>query len=198
MVLLGKDGENTLGVEARKSGRTKKWSEVLDSGVFPGTQGGPLMHVIAAKAVAFGEALDDGFKSYQQRVKDNAQTMSDAFKNLGYNLVSDGTDNHLILVDLRNKGLTGKKAEEALERAHITLNKNMVPFDTESPFVTSGIRIGSPAMTTRGFGKEEFFQVVNLIDRVLQKPEDEGVTDSVKQEVKELCDRFPLYDFVTA
>src|SRR5699024_7088394 len=119
MILLGKDGENTLGIEARKSGRTKKWSEVLDSRVFPGTQGGPLMHVIAAKAASFGEALQDDFKTYQQQVKENAHTLSEAFKNLGYDLVSDGTDNHLILVDLRNKGLTGKKAEESLERANI-------------------------------------------------------------------------------
>lgn len=198
MILLGKDGENTLGVKARKSGRTKRWSEVLDSGVFPGTQGGPLMHVIAAKAVAFEEALQDDFKGYQQQVKENAQVLSNSFKSLGYDLVSDGTDNHLILVDLRNKGITGKKAEEALERANITLNKNMVPFDTESPFVTSGIRIGSPAMTTRGFGKEEFAQVVSLIDRVLQKPDDNEVIENVKEEVKEICDNFPLYDFVTA
>lgn len=198
MILLGNDGENTLGVTARKSGRTKKWSEVLDSAVFPGTQGGPLMHVIAAKAVAFGEALTDEFNSYQQQIKDNAQTLAAAFREMGYNLVSDGTDNHLILVDLRNKGLTGKKAEEALESANITLNKNMVPFDEESPFVTSGIRIGTPAMTTRGFGKGEFEYVAELIDNVLQQPDDEAIQEKVKQQVKELCDRFPLYDFVTA
>lgn len=198
MILLGNDGENTLGVTARKSGRTKKWSEVLDSAVFPGTQGGPLMHVIAAKAVAFGEALTDEFNSYQQQIKDNAQTLAAAFREMGYNLVSDGTDNHLILVDLRNKGLTGKKAEEALESANITLNKNMVPFDEESPFVTSGIRIGTPAMTTRGFGKDEFEYVAELIDNVLQQPDDEAIQEKVKQQVKELCDRFPLYDFVTA
>jgi len=198
MVLLGKDGENTLGVTARKSGRTKNWSEVLDSAVFPGTQGGPLMHVIAAKAVSFGEALTDDFNTYQEQVRDNAQSMAERFMEMDYDLVSDGTDNHLILVDLRNKGLTGRKAEEALERANITLNKNMVPFDEESPFVTSGIRIGSPAMTTRGFGTEEFKYVAELIDKVLQQPEKEEVINNVKQEVKELCDRFPLYDFVTA
>ncbi len=198
MILLGNDGENTLGITARKSGRTKNWSEVLDSGVFPGTQGGPLMHVIAAKAVAFGEALQDDFNSYQQQIKDNAQTLAQKFKEMGYNLVSGGTDNHLILVDLRNKGLTGKKAEEALEEANITLNKNMVPFDDQSPFVTSGIRIGTPAMTTRGFGTDEFEHVAELIDKVLQKPEDEDLRQVVKQEVKELCDRFPLYNFVTA
>ncbi|PAU93317.1 serine hydroxymethyltransferase [Aliifodinibius salipaludis] len=198
MILLGEDGENTLGVTARKSGRTKNWSEILDSGVFPGTQGGPLMHVIASKAVSFKEALQNDFKSYQKKVQKNAKAMGDAFMEMGYNLVSNGTDNHLILVDLRNKGLTGKVAEEALEKANITLNKNMVPFDTESPFVTSGIRIGSPAMTTRGFGTNEFKTIAKLIDKVLQDPENESVIEEVKGEVSELCDAFPLYDFVTA
>jgi len=198
MILIGEDGENTLGVEARKSGRTKQWSEVLDSAVFPGTQGGPLMHVIASKAVSFGEALKDDFKTYQKQVQVNAQTLADTFKEMDYNLVSGGTDNHLILIDLRNKDLTGKVAEEALEKANITLNKNMVPFDTESPFVTSGIRIGSPAMTTRGFKEDEFQQVAKLIDQVLQEPENEKTIENVKEEVKELCSRFPLYDFVTA
>lgn len=198
MILLGKDGKNTLGVEARKSGRTKNWSEVLDSAVFPGTQGGPLMHVIAAKAVAFEEALKEDFITYQQNVRTNAKVMAEAFKKKDYNLVSDGTDNHLILVDLRNKGLTGKVAEEALDQANITLNKNMVPYDTESPFVTSGIRIGSPAMTSRGFGEDEFKKVAALIDKVLQDPTNESLLSTVKEEVKELCDHFPLYDFVTA
>lgn len=198
MILLGEDGENTLGVTARKSGRTKNWSEILDSGVFPGTQGGPLMHVIASKAVSFKEAQHDDFKSYQQKVQANAKAMADAFMKMDYNLVSNGTDNHLILVDLRNKGLTGKVAEEALENANITLNKNMVPFDTESPFVTSGIRIGSPAMTTRGFGTDEFKTIARLIDKVLRNPESESVIGEVKDQVSELCDAFPLYDFVTA
>lgn len=198
MILVGNDGENTLGVTARKSGRTKNWSEVLDSAVFPGTQGGPLMHVIAAKAVSFKEALQDDFKNYQQQVKANAQTLAAAFNEMDYDLVSGGTDNHLILIDLRNKGLTGKTAEQALERANITLNKNMVPFDTESPFVTSGIRIGSPAMTTRGFDEEAFKKVASLINTVLQAPEDESVITKVKGEVRELCQQFPLYDFVTA
>jgi glycine hydroxymethyltransferase len=198
MILLGQDGKNTLGVEARKSGRTKKWSEVLDSGVFPGTQGGPLMHVIASKAVSFSEALQDDFADYQQQVQANARAMGNKFMEMGYNLVSNGTDNHLILIDLRNKGLTGKVAEQALERANITLNKNMVPFDTESPFVTSGIRIGSPAMTTRGLGTDEFEHIANLIDRVLQDPENETITKAVKNEVDDLCEQFPLYDFVTA
>lgn len=194
MILVGRDGENTLGVTARKSGRVKNWSEVLDSAVFPGSQGGPLMHVIAAKAVAFGEALQDDFKTYQQQVKRNAKRLAEAFTNHGYDLVSGGTDNHLVLVDLRNKGLTGKIAEEALDRAGITVNKNMVPFDTESPFVTSGIRIGTPALTTRGFGEEEFTTVFELIDSVLSRPGDEQNLARVKKEVKELCKQFPLYD----
>jgi glycine hydroxymethyltransferase len=198
MILVGKDGENKLGVVARLSGRTKNWSEVIDSAVFPGSQGGPLMHVIAAKAVAFGEALQPEFVSYQKQVKSNAKAMAAEFMERGYNLVSDGTDNHLILVDLRSKGLNGKIAEESLDRAGITVNKNMVPFDTESPFVTSGIRIGTPALTTRGFGENEFREVVRLIDTVLQKPEDEEVLESVKAEVRDMCENFPLYDFVTA
>ncbi|WP_020402158.1 serine hydroxymethyltransferase [Gracilimonas tropica] len=198
MILVGKDGENTIGVTAAKSGRTKNWGEVFDSAVFPGTQGGPLMHVIAAKAVSFGEALQNDFKTYQTQTQKNAKAMANKFMELGYNLVSGGTDNHLILIDLRNKGLNGKIAEEALGKAAITVNKNMVPFDTESPFVTSGIRIGSPAMTTRGLKEAEFEHIAVLIDKVLQKPEDEEVHTKVEQEVRDLCDRFPLYDFVTA
>jgi glycine hydroxymethyltransferase len=194
MILVGRDGENKLGVTARKSGRVKNWSEVLDSAVFPGTQGGPLMHVIAAKAVAFGEALQPDFKDYQHQVKLNASTIADTFIEKGYNLVSGGTDNHLILIDLRNKGLNGKIAEEALDKAGITANKNMVPFDTESPFVTSGIRIGTPALTTRGFREEQFIRVVELIDTVLQNPDDEQTQVTVKAKVKDLCSEFPLYD----
>ncbi|MFU8813150.1 MAG: serine hydroxymethyltransferase [Balneolaceae bacterium] len=198
MILVGNDGENTLGVTAAKSGRTKRWSEVLDSAVFPGSQGGPLMHVIAAKAVAFGEALQPDFADYQKQVLTNAKALAEAFIEKGYNLVSGGTDNHLVLVDLRNKNLTGKVAEESLDAAAITVNKNMVPFDTESPFVTSGIRIGTPALTTRGFKEEQFRQVVELIDTVLQQPDDETVQNRVRQQVKEMCLNFPLYDFVTA
>ncbi|WP_340102728.1 serine hydroxymethyltransferase [Rhodohalobacter sp. 8-1] len=194
MILVGRDGENKLGVTARKSGRVKNWSEVLDSAVFPGSQGGPLMHVIAAKAVAFGEALRPEFKDYQRQVKLNASKLADTFTNKGYNLVSGGTDNHLILVDLRNKGLNGKIAEEALDKAGITVNKNMVPFDTESPFVTSGIRIGTPALTTRGFREEQFVRVADLIDTVLQNPADEQTQISVKAKVKDLCIEYPLYD----
>lgn len=198
MILVGKDGENKLGVTARLSGRVKNWSEVLDSAVFPGSQGGPLMHVIASKAVALGEALEPEFKTYQKQVKANAIAMADEFMNRGYKLVSDGTDNHLVLLDLRNKGLTGKIAEEALDKAGITVNKNMVPFDTESPFVTSGIRIGSPAMTTRGFKEGEFKNVVELIDKVLQNPDDSANLQAVKKDVSSMCDNFPLYNFVTA
>ncbi len=198
MLLVGSDYENPFGKTARKSGRTRMMSELFDSAVFPGTQGGPLMHVIAAKAVCFGEALDPSFKDYGRRVIENAKAMAAAFVERGYELVSGGTDNHLMLIDLRNKDLTGKDAEAALQRAEITVNKNMVPFDDKSPFVTSGIRIGSPAMTTRGFGPEEFAYVVALIDRVLTAPEDEQVQTQVRQEVRELCRRFPLYDFVTA
>lgn len=198
MILIGKDSENELGVIAPKSGRTKNWSEVLDSAVFPGTQGGPLMHIIAAKAVAYGEALQADFKTYQTQVQINAKAMAAQFVDMGYDIVSGGTDNHLILIDLRNKGVNGKIAEEALGKAAITVNKNMVPFDTESPFVTSGIRIGSPAMTTRGFGEEEFREVAKLIDKVIQNPTDETIHKGVTNEVKELCEKFPLYDFITA
>jgi len=197
MILIGKDTENKLGVTARKSGRVKQMSEVIDSAVFPGSQGGPLMHVIAAKAVSFGEALQPEFKTYQKQVKANAQRMAEEFLNRGYKLVSDGTDNHLILVDLRNKELTGKIAEESLDEAGITVNKNMVPFDTESPFVTSGIRIGTPALTTRGFKEDEIAGVVDLIDTVLNNPDDKTNLKNVKTEVQAMCNKFPLYDFVT-
>jgi glycine hydroxymethyltransferase len=198
MILIGDDYENPMGVTARKSGRTKQMSEVLDSGVFPGTQGGPLMHVIAAKAVSFKEALQPDFATYAQQIVDNARAMADALNERGYDLVSGGTDNHLVLVDLRNKDLTGKAAEQALEAAGITANKNMVPFDDKSPFVTSGIRLGTPAMTTRGFDEATFRHVVELIDRVLQDPESDDVQARVRSEVKDLCDRYPLYDFVVA
>lgn len=198
MILVGKNVENKLGVTAAKSGRVKKIGEVLDSAVFPGSQGGPLMHVIAAKAVAFGEALQPDFKDYQKQVITNARHMAEKFIEKGYNIVSGGTDNHLILIDLRNKQLNGKIAEEALDKAGITVNKNMVPFDTESPFITSGIRMGSPALTTRGFKENEFTRVVELIDQVLQNPENEEKLKKVRSEVVDLCEQFPLYDFVTA
>ncbi len=198
MLLIGRDYENPFGKTAAKSGRTKMMSELFDSAVFPGTQGGPLMHVIASKAVSFGEALQPEFAEYGRRVIRNARAMADAFVERGYQLVSGGTDNHLMLIDLRNKGLTGKQAEEGLGEAEITVNKNMVPFDDKSPFVTSGIRIGTPAMTTREFGEGEFRFVVELIDRVLSDLTNDRVRSEVRQEVHDLCGKFPLYDFVTA
>jgi len=197
MILVGNDFDNPFGHTFR-DGRTKKMSQVLDSGVFPGTQGGPLMHVVAAKAVAFKEALQPDFTDYAEQIVQNTKAMAAELMEHGYDLVSGGSDNHLVLVDLRNKGITGKEAEQALEAAGITANKNMVPFDDKSPFVTSGIRLGTPAMTTRGFGPDEFQAVAQLIDRVLQSPEDEGVRRSVRAEVEDLCERFPLYDFVVA
>ncbi len=198
LLLIGKDYDNPFGKTAPKSGRVKRMSELFDSAVFPGIQGGPLMHVIASKAVAFGEAQQPAFTDYAHQVVRNAGAMAEAFMERGYNLVSGGTDNHLMLIDLRNKGLTGKEAENALQQAEITVNKNMVPFDDQSPFVTSGIRIGTPAMTTRGFGEDEFREVVALIDRVLQAPADEEVHARVRGDVHALCERFPLYDFVVA
>lgn len=197
MILVGRDYENPFGKVAPKSGRVKMMTELLDSAVFPGMQGGPLMHVIAGKAVSFAEALRPEFRTYAQQVVGNASAMAGAFMDKGYEIVSGGTDNHLVLIDLRSKGITGKDAEAALQAADITVNKNMVPFDTESPFVTSGIRIGSPAMTTRGFGADEFRRVVDLIDDVLSAPGDENVQATVRGSIHEITSRFPLYDFVT-
>ncbi len=193
MILLGADGENDLGIATPK-GRVKLWSEVIDSNVFPGSQGGPLMHVIAAKAVAFKEDLQPSFKEYARQIIKNAQAMADEFLSRGYDVVSGGTDTHLMLVDLSNRNITGKEAEKALEQAGITVNKNMVPFDKQSPFVTSGIRVGTPALTTRGMKEEEMRLIVGLIDRVLQNLGNEGVYRSVFGEVQELCRKFPLYE----
>lgn len=198
LILMGADRENPWGMVAPKSGRTKMISEIIDSNVMPGTQGGPLMHIISAKAVAFGEALKPEFKSYCQNIVDNARALASALLDLGYKLVSGGTDTHLVLVDLSETGVTGKLAETILEKAHITVNKNMVPFDTKSPLVTSGIRLGTPAMTTRGMGRNEMHQIASLIDRILRDPENENVLTSVTREVKELCSHFPLYPELTA
>ena len=190
MILVGENGPSPTG-ETLKSGAPKTTGQVLDSAMFPGTIGGPLMHVIAAKAVAFGEALRPEFADYQRQTIRNAQAMAQAFVERGYDVVSGGTDNHLALVDLRGK-CTGKEAEAWLGEAEITVNKNMVPGDPESPFVTSGIRVGAPAMTTRGFGEDEFRAVVGLMDRVIAS---EGAQASaVRDEVRALCDAFPLYD----
>ncbi|MEE2876997.1 MAG: serine hydroxymethyltransferase [Candidatus Neomarinimicrobiota bacterium] len=193
LILMGEDGQNPWGVIAPKSGRTKNLSELIDSNVMPGIQGGPLMHIIAAKAVAFGEALQPEFKDYCQTIVDNAQAMAISFLNKDYNLISGGTDTHVLLVDLTNKNISGKKAENRLEAAGITVNKNMVPYDERSPMITSGIRVGTPAMTTRGMGSDEMIQIVDLIDCVIQSPDDESMAADVKNQVKELCEQFPLY-----
>ena len=194
IILLGKDYKNTLGKIAPKSGRVKMMSELIDSAVMPGIQGGPLMHIIAAKAVAFKEALEPSFKSYMKSVLDNAQCFANEFKSKGYNLVSDGTDTHLVLLDLQNKNISGKAAEIALDEAGITVNKNMVPFDPKSPFVTSGIRIGSPAMTTRGMGVDEVKIVVDLIDQTIMNHDNKDKINSIRSAVNELCSTFPIYE----
>lgn len=194
MIMMGKDKENQFGVVAPKSGRVKHMSELIDSMVMPGIQGGPLMHIIAAKAVAFGEALQPSFKEYTIQIVKNAHSLADAFLKKDYHLVSGGTDTHVILIDLTNKGITGKVAENALEKAGITVNKNMVPFDGRSPFVTSGIRIGTPAVTTRGLKEEQMFIICDLIDQIIVDPENDDVITYVNATVKELCESFPLYD----
>ncbi len=192
IILMKKDFENPFGVKDNK-GNVRMMSHLLDMGVFPGTQGGPLEHVIAAKAVAFGEILTDEFTDYAKQIQVNAQAMAKAFNARGYDLISDGTDNHLMLIDLRNKNITGKKAQETLDKASITLNKNSVPFDDKSPFVTSGIRVGVPAITTRGMKEQDMEEVVSLVDKVLMNINDEKVVSSVKNEVIELMEAFPLY-----
>ncbi|MBL4733913.1 MAG: serine hydroxymethyltransferase [Flavobacteriales bacterium] len=192
MIMMGQNFENPWGLTTPK-GKTRMMSAVLDSGVFPGTQGGPLEHVIASKAVAFGEALTEGYTTYCKQVQRNASTMAAAFVEKGYHVISNGTDNHCMLIDMRSKGLTGKQAEEALDLAGITLNKNMVPFDDQSPFVTSGIRIGTPAVTTRGLKEDHILQIVELIDEVVQDLESESIAASVKTRVNGLMSEFPLY-----
>ena len=194
MIMMGKDCENPFGIVAPKSGRVKNMSELIDSMVMPGIQGGPLMHIIAAKAVAFGEALQPSFKEYTSQIVKNAQTLADAFLSKDYQLVSGGTDTHVILIDLTNKSITGKAAEKSLEKAGITVNKNMVPFDERSPFITSGIRVGTPAITTRGMKEKQMLTICDLIDQVIGDPDNEVVIRNVKSTVKELCDTFPLYD----
>ena len=194
IILLGKDYENPFGKVAPKSGRVKMMSELIDSAVMPGIQGGPLMHVIAAKAVGFKEALHPSFKSYIKSVLDNAQCFADEFKNKDYNLISGGTDTHLVLIDLQNKNISGKAAEIALDKAGITVNKNMIPYDPKSPFVTSGIRVGSPAMTTRGMGVEEVKIIVDLIDQVILDHDNKEKINSIRAQVNELCSSYPIYE----
>ena len=192
MIMMGKDFENPFGLKTPK-GKTKMMSTLLNSAVFPGTQGGPLEHIIAAKAVAFGEALSDEFLHYQIQVKKNAAAMAKALVEKGYDIISGGTDNHMMLIDLRNKNISGKQAENALVAAHITVNKNMVPFDDKSPFITSGIRIGSAAVTTRGMKEDEMQIIVDLIDEVIANFENEDILKAVSGKVNDLMQDRPLF-----
>jgi len=192
IIMMGQDFDNPFGLTTMK-GVVRKMSSLLDSAVFPGTQGGPLEHVIASKAVAFGEALTDEYKAYCKQVIKNAQTMADSFVKRGYDVISGGTDNHSMLIDLRSKDITGKDAENALIKADITVNKNMVPFDDKSPFVTSGMRIGTPAITTRGLTEEHMDAVVDFIDRIITNSADEAIIEKVKGEVNQMMSSFPLF-----
>lgn len=193
IIMMGKDKENTWGKIAPKSGRTKMISELLDSAVMPGMQGGPLMHIISAKAIAFGEAIKGDFKVYANKIVENAKVMAQEFIEMDYNIVSGGTDTHIVLIDLTNKNISGKAAEKALEKAGITVNKNMVPFDKRSPFVTSGIRVGTPAITTRNMGTQEMKKVAQLIDMVINNPDSDDNLKKVKLNVKDLCESYPIY-----
>ena len=193
IIMMGKDKENTWGKIAPKSGRTKMISELLDSAVMPGMQGGPLMHIISAKAIAFGEAIKDDFKVYANKIVENAKVMAQELIEMDYNIVSGGTDTHIVLIDLTNKSISGKAAEKALEKAGITVNKNMVPFDQRSPFITSGIRVGTPAITTRNMGAQEMKKVAQLIDMVINNPDSDDNLKKVKLNVKDLCESYPIY-----
>ncbi|OEK07053.1 serine hydroxymethyltransferase [Roseivirga misakiensis] len=192
LIMMGEDFENPWGHKTMK-GQVKMMSQLLDGGVFPGTQGGPLEHVIAAKAVAFGEALTDDYMQYVLQVKKNASVMADAFVNKGYDLISGGTDNHMMLIDLRSKGLTGKIAEKALGIADITINKNMVPFDDKSPFVTSGMRVGTAAITTRGLVESDMERIVGFIDSALMNHDNADHLEGVKNEINEWMNQYPLF-----
>ena len=194
MIMIGKDFENPFGLKTPK-GKVRMMSSLMDSAVFPGTQGGPLEHIIAAKAVAFGEALDPSFKEYTKQVVKNAKVMAQCFIDKGYKIISDGTDNHCMLIDLRSKGITGKEAENTLVLADITVNKNMVPFDDKSPFITSGMRLGNPAITTRGIKEDTIPQIVKLIDEVLMNIDNEQIIGSVRQKVNALMSSYPLYAY---
>src|SRR5690554_1168583 len=192
MIMMGKDFDNPMGIKL-KNGKLRKMSSILDSAIFPGNQGGPLEHIIAAKAVAFGEALTDEFLHYMVQVKKNAATMAKHFVDKGYDLISGGTDNHMMLIDLRNKNISGKEAEEALSKADITVNKNMVPFDDKSPFVTSGIRVGTAAVTTRGLVEKDMGKIVDLIDEVIMNHDNEAKLESISEEVNEMMSGLPLF-----
>lgn len=192
MIMMGKDFENPWGLKTPK-GKTRMMSAILNSGVFPGSQGGPLEHVIAAKAIAFGEALTPSFIEYGKQVIANSKKMAECFVEKGYKVISGGTENHCMLLDLRNKNITGKQAENALVLADITVNKNMVPFDTQSPFITSGMRVGTPAITTRGIKEDTIPYIVDLIDEVIMNFEDEKILKSVKEKVNKLMFKLPIY-----
>jgi len=192
MILMGKDFENPFGIKL-KNGNLRMMSSLLDSGIFPGNQGGPLEHIIAAKAIAFGEALTDEFLHYAVQVKKNAAVMARAFVAKGYDIISGGTDNHMMLIDLRNKDVSGKEAEEALGKAHITVNKNMVPFDTRSPFVTSGMRIGVAAVTTRGLKEADMEKIVDFIDAVITNFDNDEKLAAIGEEVKAMMQDKPLF-----
>ena len=194
LILMGEDFDNPKGVKF-KSGKLKTMSSQVDMAVFPGNQGGPLEHVVGAKAIAFGEALEEDFLNYTVRVRNNAKAMANEFSNRNYNIISGGTDNHMMLIDLRNKNITGKDAEEALVKADITANKNMVPFDDKSPFITSGIRFGTPALTTRGVEEHEIVKVVDFIDEVINNYQNEDVLNKVKNEVNEFMSGRKLFNF---
>ncbi|HEY3322380.1 MAG TPA: serine hydroxymethyltransferase [Planctomycetota bacterium] len=193
LILMGKDFENPFGQKAAKSGRVKMMSELIDSMVIPGIQGGPLMHVIAAKAVGFKESLQPSFTDYGRQVIKNAQTLAEALVSRGYHVISGGTDNHLMLIDLRNKKLTGKIASDVLDKIGLTVNKNSVPFDTSSPLDPAGIRVGSPACTTRGLKEKEFTIIADIMDRAISNPKDNVEHQKLRQRTQELCDAFPLY-----
>lgn len=193
VILMGKDFENPFGISVPKTGRLKMMSELIDSTIMPGIQGGPLMHIIMAKGVAFGEALQDSFKDYVIQVRSNARKLADELVKKDYHIISNGTDNHLMLVDLTNKNISGKAAEIALGKAGITVNKNMVPFDQRSPFVTSGIRVGTPAATTRGMKESDMVKIADLIDRAVLNSENDAILETIKHDVKELCSGFPLF-----
>ena len=193
LIMMGKDFDNPFGVKL-KNGSLKKMSSILDSAIFPGNQGGPLEHVIAAKAIAFGEAFTDEYMYYMLQVKKNAATMANAFIDRGYDIISGGTDNHMMLIDLRNKNITGKEAESTLGKAEITVNKNMVPFDDKSPFITSGIRVGTAAVTTRGLVEEDMINIVDYIDRAILNKDDEETLNQIASSVKEMMKDRPLFN----
>lgn len=193
IILVGKDRENPMGIKTIKGDRVKMLSEVFDSMIMPGIQGGPLMHIIMAKAVAFGEALQDSFGDYTKQVVANSKRLAAKLMDNNFEVISGGTDNHLMLVDLTNKGISGKKAENALGSAGITVNKNMIPFDTKSPFVTSGIRIGTPAMTSRGMKEAQMDQIAEFINKAIDNYDNEAILETIKADVKTLCSGFPLY-----